>query len=173
MQHNDLGTQVDLRHSRVMDIPPVSVHQRVPIILGSKEDVEDKTCRGCREFLVQVLLLYCGSQLFGVLIRTTVVTVVALLDVKSNEDHWNMSKSLWVTSNQMKMIEIIPSLCGLGRAGHAKINYSNYVECLWVIVACEVLRSVRSTTRSVTIQSWKKGLSVEIHFDLSTGSCSC
>mmetsp|Transcript_64840 Transcript_64840/g.103160 ORF Transcript_64840/g.103160 Transcript_64840/m.103160 type:complete len:473 (-) Transcript_64840:84-1502(-) len=28
-------------HSRVMDIPPVSVHQRVPIILGSKEDVEE------------------------------------------------------------------------------------------------------------------------------------
>ena len=24
-----------------MDIPPVSVHQRVPIILGSKDDVED------------------------------------------------------------------------------------------------------------------------------------
>jgi len=28
-------------HSRVMDIPPVSVHQRVPIILGSKDDVEE------------------------------------------------------------------------------------------------------------------------------------
>merc|ERR1719356_264262 len=28
-------------HSRVMDIPPVEVHQRVPIILGSTEDVEE------------------------------------------------------------------------------------------------------------------------------------
>jgi len=28
-------------HSRVMDIPPVQVHQRVPIILGSKEDIEE------------------------------------------------------------------------------------------------------------------------------------
>lgn len=28
-------------HSRVMDIPPVNVHQRVPIVLGSKEDVEE------------------------------------------------------------------------------------------------------------------------------------
>lgn len=28
-------------HSRVMDIPPVKVHQRVPIILGSMEDVEE------------------------------------------------------------------------------------------------------------------------------------
>lgn len=28
-------------HSRVMDIPPVGVHQRVPIILGSVEDVEE------------------------------------------------------------------------------------------------------------------------------------
>eukprot|EP00929_Paragymnodinium_shiwhaense_P067536 TRINITY_DN3397_c0_g1_i5.p1 TRINITY_DN3397_c0_g1~~TRINITY_DN3397_c0_g1_i5.p1 ORF type:complete len:469 (+),score=120.25 TRINITY_DN3397_c0_g1_i5:72-1478(+) len=28
-------------HSRVMDIPPVKVHQRVPVILGSKEDVEE------------------------------------------------------------------------------------------------------------------------------------
>eukprot|EP00403_Amphidinium_massartii_P010412 CAMPEP_0178421046 /NCGR_PEP_ID=MMETSP0689_2-20121128/26448_1 /TAXON_ID=160604 /ORGANISM="Amphidinium massartii, Strain CS-259" /LENGTH=474 /DNA_ID=CAMNT_0020042551 /DNA_START=138 /DNA_END=1562 /DNA_ORIENTATION=- len=28
-------------HSRVMDIPPVAVHQRVPIILGSKADVEE------------------------------------------------------------------------------------------------------------------------------------
>ena len=29
------------RHNRVMDIPPTSVHQRVPIVLGSKEDVEE------------------------------------------------------------------------------------------------------------------------------------
>eukprot|EP00931_Biecheleriopsis_adriatica_P061231 TRINITY_DN36808_c0_g1_i1.p1 TRINITY_DN36808_c0_g1~~TRINITY_DN36808_c0_g1_i1.p1 ORF type:complete len:498 (-),score=110.46 TRINITY_DN36808_c0_g1_i1:122-1615(-) len=28
-------------HSRVLDIPPVSVHQRVPVILGSPEDVEE------------------------------------------------------------------------------------------------------------------------------------
>merc|ERR1719454_86358 len=28
-------------HSRVMDIPPVAVHQRVPVILGSKEDVDE------------------------------------------------------------------------------------------------------------------------------------
>lgn len=28
-------------HSRVMDIPPVKVHQRVPIILGSKDDVDE------------------------------------------------------------------------------------------------------------------------------------
>eukprot|EP00933_Yihiella_yeosuensis_P005800 TRINITY_DN11038_c3_g1_i1.p1 TRINITY_DN11038_c3_g1~~TRINITY_DN11038_c3_g1_i1.p1 ORF type:complete len:530 (-),score=94.06 TRINITY_DN11038_c3_g1_i1:106-1587(-) len=28
-------------HSRVMDIPPVTVHQRVPVILGSKDDVEE------------------------------------------------------------------------------------------------------------------------------------
>jgi len=28
-------------HSRVMDIPPVSVHQRVPVILGSAEDVDE------------------------------------------------------------------------------------------------------------------------------------
>merc|ERR1719356_1721564 len=32
-------------HSRVMDIPPVAVHQRVPVILGSKEDVDE-----CKEF---------------------------------------------------------------------------------------------------------------------------
>ena len=34
----------------MMDIPPVSVHQRVPIILGSKEDVEEKTMWTCDEF---------------------------------------------------------------------------------------------------------------------------
>lgn len=28
-------------HSRVMDIPPISVHQRVPVILGSKLDVDE------------------------------------------------------------------------------------------------------------------------------------
>merc|ERR1719328_542800 len=28
-------------HSRVMDIPPVNVHQRVPVILGSPEDVDE------------------------------------------------------------------------------------------------------------------------------------
>mmetsp|Transcript_55148 Transcript_55148/g.129114 ORF Transcript_55148/g.129114 Transcript_55148/m.129114 type:complete len:487 (-) Transcript_55148:96-1556(-) len=28
-------------HSRVMDIPPVAVHQRVPIILGSPEDIDE------------------------------------------------------------------------------------------------------------------------------------
>mmetsp|Transcript_93128 Transcript_93128/g.290321 ORF Transcript_93128/g.290321 Transcript_93128/m.290321 type:complete len:480 (+) Transcript_93128:66-1505(+) len=28
-------------HSRVMDIPPVAVHQRVPVILGSPEDVDE------------------------------------------------------------------------------------------------------------------------------------
>jgi len=28
-------------HSRVMDIPPVGVHQRVPVILGSAEDVDE------------------------------------------------------------------------------------------------------------------------------------
>jgi fructose-1,6-bisphosphatase I len=28
-------------HSRVMDIPPVNVHQRVPVILGSTEDVDE------------------------------------------------------------------------------------------------------------------------------------
>ncbi|CAJ1388756.1 unnamed protein product [Effrenium voratum] len=32
-------------HNRVMDIPPTSVHQRVPIVLGSKEDVEE-----CRKY---------------------------------------------------------------------------------------------------------------------------
>jgi len=32
-------------HSRVMDIPPVAVHQRVPVILGSTEDVEE-----CKSF---------------------------------------------------------------------------------------------------------------------------
>merc|ERR1712207_34316 len=31
-------------HSRVMDIPPVEVHQRVPVILGSIEDVQE--CKG-------------------------------------------------------------------------------------------------------------------------------
>ena len=34
--------QTPMRHSRVMDIPPVNVHQRVPIVLGSKEDVEER-----------------------------------------------------------------------------------------------------------------------------------
>jgi len=28
-------------HSRVMDIPPVAVHQRVPVILGSPEDIDE------------------------------------------------------------------------------------------------------------------------------------
>eukprot|EP00440_Ansanella_granifera_P007103 gb/GFBE01007692.1/.p1 GENE.gb/GFBE01007692.1/~~gb/GFBE01007692.1/.p1 ORF type:complete len:106 (+),score=31.30 gb/GFBE01007692.1/:1-318(+) len=28
-------------HSRVLDIPPVSVHQRVPVILGSSDDVDE------------------------------------------------------------------------------------------------------------------------------------
>merc|ERR1712050_388791 len=32
-------------HSRVMDIPPVQVHQRVPVILGSTEDVDE-----CQDF---------------------------------------------------------------------------------------------------------------------------
>mmetsp|Transcript_1693 Transcript_1693/g.3100 ORF Transcript_1693/g.3100 Transcript_1693/m.3100 type:complete len:132 (+) Transcript_1693:2-397(+) len=28
-------------HSRVMDIPPTAVHQRVPVILGSADDVDE------------------------------------------------------------------------------------------------------------------------------------
>jgi fructose-1,6-bisphosphatase len=28
-------------HNRIMDIPPQSVHQRVPCILGSRDDVEE------------------------------------------------------------------------------------------------------------------------------------
>merc|ERR1719401_3011512 len=35
------GGKATTGHSRVMDIPPVQVHQRVPVILGSKEDVEE------------------------------------------------------------------------------------------------------------------------------------
>lgn len=35
------GGMATTGHSRVMDIPPIKVHQRVPVILGSKEDVEE------------------------------------------------------------------------------------------------------------------------------------
>ena len=52
----------DLRHSRVMDIPPVSVHQRVPIILGSKEDVED--C--LNQDLVTFECFHCRIGLCGI-----------------------------------------------------------------------------------------------------------
>jgi len=35
------GGKATTGHSRIMDIPPTAVHQRVPIVLGSKEDVEE------------------------------------------------------------------------------------------------------------------------------------
>jgi len=51
-------------HSRVMDIPPVKVHQRVPIILGSVEDVEE-----CQKYYNAsddpVLKARCENRLLG------------------------------------------------------------------------------------------------------------
>jgi len=51
-------------HSRVMDIPPVKVHQRVPIILGSKDDVEE-----CQKYYEKcddpVLKARCENRLKG------------------------------------------------------------------------------------------------------------
>jgi len=50
--------------SRVMDIPPVAVHQRVPIILGSEEDVEE-----CQKYYEKsddpVLRARCENRLRG------------------------------------------------------------------------------------------------------------
>mmetsp|Transcript_63127 Transcript_63127/g.124828 ORF Transcript_63127/g.124828 Transcript_63127/m.124828 type:complete len:467 (-) Transcript_63127:52-1452(-) len=52
-------------HSRVMDIPPVEVHQRVPVILGSADDVDE--CFGyfdrCKD---PVLRERCENRLKGV-----------------------------------------------------------------------------------------------------------
>lgn len=52
-------------HSRVLDIPPVKVHQRVPVILGSTEDVEE-----CQKYYFEsndpVLKARCESRLKGV-----------------------------------------------------------------------------------------------------------
>ncbi|OLQ15386.1 Fructose-1,6-bisphosphatase, chloroplastic [Symbiodinium microadriaticum] len=42
LEQGDPSKEDPNSHSRVMDIPPVNVHQRVPIVLGSKEDVEDR-----------------------------------------------------------------------------------------------------------------------------------
>eukprot|EP00929_Paragymnodinium_shiwhaense_P067537 TRINITY_DN3397_c0_g1_i6.p1 TRINITY_DN3397_c0_g1~~TRINITY_DN3397_c0_g1_i6.p1 ORF type:complete len:490 (+),score=151.83 TRINITY_DN3397_c0_g1_i6:52-1470(+) len=52
-------------HSRVMDIPPVKVHQRVPIILGSMDDVNE-----CQKYYDKcddpVLKARCAKRLEGV-----------------------------------------------------------------------------------------------------------
>lgn len=51
-------------HSRVLDIPPVGVHQRVPVILGSAEDVEE-----CKKFFDEsndpALKARCEKRLQG------------------------------------------------------------------------------------------------------------
>jgi len=52
-------------HSRVMDIPPVAVHQRVPVILGSTEDVQE-----CKDYFDKCndpkLKERCENRLKGV-----------------------------------------------------------------------------------------------------------
>lgn len=53
-------------HSRVLDIPPAKVHQRIPVIMGSKEDVEE-----CQKFYEKsddpVLKKRCENRLQGIL----------------------------------------------------------------------------------------------------------
>jgi fructose-1,6-bisphosphatase I len=53
-------------HSRVLDIPPVKVHQRVPIILGSPEDVAE-----CQKYYDEcndpALIKACQNRLNGIL----------------------------------------------------------------------------------------------------------
>lgn len=54
-------------HSRVMDIPPVAVHQRVPVILGSLRDVEE-----CQEYFDKcedpALRQRCENRMKGILL---------------------------------------------------------------------------------------------------------
>lgn len=52
-------------HSRVMDVPPADVHQRVPVILGSPEDVDE--CYGYYDRCGDPnLLLRCERRLRGI-----------------------------------------------------------------------------------------------------------
>jgi len=54
-------------HSRVMDIPPVAVHQRVPVILGSLRDVEE-----CQEYFDKcddpALRQRCENRMKGIVL---------------------------------------------------------------------------------------------------------
>lgn len=63
------GGKATTGHSRVMDIPPTGVHQRVPIILGSSEDVEE-----CQKYYTKskdpTLKARCEQRMKGMAGRT-------------------------------------------------------------------------------------------------------